>query len=191
VDDLVDEGYGGEEHDHAVPSSAAAGIKVAELERALVDNDGRLPPQTIVMSVLREIEDDYKHYLRWVPRANGESTLTYTSSHNLLSIYTDLADQYKRMSPLSAKRNVLAEHLKEVIDTMELKVSRSCWEGRHNPRAQQLIENFAGEPSRTSHRSPSSQRQCLPGTGPCRCKGKQGEDERARDCSCREKGLGT
>lgn len=27
------------------------------------------------------------------------------------------------MSPLSTKRNVLAEHLKEVIDTMEQKVS--------------------------------------------------------------------
>jgi hypothetical protein len=39
------------------------------------------------------------------------------------SIYTDLADQYKRMSPLSIKRNILAEHLKEVIDTIELKVS--------------------------------------------------------------------
>jgi hypothetical protein len=39
------------------------------------------------------------------------------------SIYTDLAEQYGRMGPLSTKRNVLAEHLKEVIDTMEQKVS--------------------------------------------------------------------
>lgn len=41
----------------------------------------------------------------------------------LHSIYTELAEQYKRMSPLSKKRGVLAEHLKEVIDTMEHKVS--------------------------------------------------------------------
>jgi hypothetical protein len=35
------------------------------------------------------------------------------------------------MSPLSTKRNVLAEHLKEVIDTMEQKVSSVRSEARH------------------------------------------------------------
>lgn len=52
--------------------------------------------------------------LRSSQQANAESIRR--------SIYTELADQYKRMSPLSKKRGVLAEHLKEVIDTMEHKV---------------------------------------------------------------------
>ena len=40
-------------------------------------------------------------------------------------IYCELADQYKLMDPASnvLKRNVLAEHLKEVVDTLEQKVS--------------------------------------------------------------------
>lgn len=39
-------------------------------------------------------------------------------------IYVELADQYRIIGPASnvAKRNVLAEHLKEVIDTLEKKV---------------------------------------------------------------------
>lgn len=40
-------------------------------------------------------------------------------------IYAELADQYKVLDAASAaaKRKVLAEHLKEVIDTLEQKVS--------------------------------------------------------------------
>ena len=43
----------------------------------------------------------------------------------LVRIYVELADQYKLMDSASnpAKRNVLAAHLKEVIDTLEQKVS--------------------------------------------------------------------
>jgi hypothetical protein len=39
-------------------------------------------------------------------------------------IYAELADQYKVLDPASAvaKRHVLAEHLREVIDLLELKV---------------------------------------------------------------------
>lgn len=39
-------------------------------------------------------------------------------------IYSELADQYKVLDAASAmaKRHVLAEHLKEVIDTLEQKV---------------------------------------------------------------------
>lgn len=42
----------------------------------------------------------------------------------MLRIYCDLADQYKILDAASnvAKRNVLAEHLKEVIDVLEKKV---------------------------------------------------------------------
>lgn len=39
-------------------------------------------------------------------------------------IYIELADQYKDIDPVTnvAKRNVLAEHLREVIDILEQKV---------------------------------------------------------------------
>jgi hypothetical protein len=42
----------------------------------------------------------------------------------MCSIYAELADQYKVLDAASAvaKRKVLAEHLKEVIDTLEQKV---------------------------------------------------------------------
>ncbi len=43
------------------------------------------------------------------------------------SIYVELADQYKEIDAVSnvAKRNVLAEHLREVIDILEQKVYSS------------------------------------------------------------------
>ena len=45
----------------------------------------------------------------------------------LHSIYCELAEQYKIMDAASnvAKRNVLAEHLKDVIDVLEKKVSHA------------------------------------------------------------------
>lgn len=48
------------------------------------------------------------------------SLLTFPSR----SIYVELADQYKDMDPVSnvRKRNMLAQHLHEVVDTMEQKV---------------------------------------------------------------------
>jgi hypothetical protein len=44
---------------------------------------------------------------------------------SLHRIYAELADQYKIMDAASAiaKRRVLADHLREVIDTLEQKVS--------------------------------------------------------------------
>ncbi|EUC54031.1 Cep57 Cep57-MT-bd: centrosome microtubule-binding domain protein [Rhizoctonia solani AG-3 Rhs1AP] len=66
-----------------------------------VDIDpARPPPQTVLVKVVRELEDDFAHYKE---------------------IYVELADQYRIIGPASnvAKRNVLAEHLKEVIDTLE------------------------------------------------------------------------
>ncbi|KAG9223886.1 hypothetical protein CCMSSC00406_0007748 [Pleurotus cornucopiae] len=61
-----------------------------------------LPPQTTLTQVIRELEDDFTHYK---------------------SIYVELADQYKDMDPVSnvRKRNMLAQHLHEVVDTMEQK----------------------------------------------------------------------
>jgi Centrosome microtubule-binding domain of Cep57 len=45
---------------------------------------------------------------------------------SLFSIYTELADQYKIMDAASnvVKRNVLAQHLREVIDVLEQRVRR-------------------------------------------------------------------
>ncbi|KAH9912695.1 uncharacterized protein BXZ73DRAFT_56039 [Epithele typhae] len=62
----------------------------------------RVPPQTVLARVLRELEDDFTHYK---------------------GIYVELADQYKDMDPVSnvVKRNVLADHLREVIDVLEQK----------------------------------------------------------------------
>ncbi|GBE85280.1 hypothetical protein SCP_0704670 [Sparassis crispa] len=63
---------------------------------------GKSPPQTVLVRVLRELEDDFTHYK---------------------GIYVELADQYKVMDPTSnvVKRNVLAEHLREIIDILEQK----------------------------------------------------------------------
>jgi len=62
--------------------------------------NNHLPPQTVLVRVLRELEDDFTHYK---------------------GIYTELADQYKIMDAASnvVRRNVLAQHLREVIDVLE------------------------------------------------------------------------
>ncbi|ODN84442.1 hypothetical protein L202_00392 [Cryptococcus amylolentus CBS 6039] len=68
-------------------------------------HDDELPPQTVLARVIAELEDDFKHYK---------------------SIYSELADQYKVLDPasVSAKRHVLADHLREVIDTLEQKADQ-------------------------------------------------------------------
>ena len=49
------------------------------------------------------------------------------------SIYVELADQYKDMDAVSnvRKRNILAQHLREVVDILEQKVFGllSCYRG--------------------------------------------------------------
>ncbi|KAI9635287.1 uncharacterized protein MKK02DRAFT_43969 [Dioszegia hungarica] len=66
---------------------------------------GEVPPQTVLSRVIRELEDDFAHYK---------------------AIYCELADQYKLLDAASAaaKRHVLADHLKEVIDTLEQKADQ-------------------------------------------------------------------
>ncbi|KAF9068607.1 hypothetical protein BDP27DRAFT_1326998 [Rhodocollybia butyracea] len=61
-----------------------------------------LPQQTILARVIRELEDDFTHYK---------------------SVYIELADQYKDMDPVSdvPRRNLLAQHLREVVDILEQK----------------------------------------------------------------------
>ncbi|KAH7906510.1 hypothetical protein BJ138DRAFT_1094012 [Hygrophoropsis aurantiaca] len=62
----------------------------------------KLPPQTVLARVLRELEDDFTHYK---------------------GIYCELADEYKTMDSATAatKRNVVAQHLRDVIEVMERK----------------------------------------------------------------------
>ncbi|KZT28902.1 hypothetical protein NEOLEDRAFT_1129163 [Neolentinus lepideus HHB14362 ss-1] len=61
-----------------------------------------LPPQTVLARVVRELEDDFTHYK---------------------GIYIELAEQYAQMDAVSdvVKRNVLADHLRDVIDILEQK----------------------------------------------------------------------
>ncbi|KAL1950096.1 hypothetical protein VTO73DRAFT_5218 [Trametes versicolor] len=90
-----DEGYAeGPEDMHGRREQQARGARDRQ--------DERVPPQTVLARVLRELEDDFTHYK---------------------SIYVELADQYKDMDPVSnvVKRNVLADHLREVIDILEQK----------------------------------------------------------------------
>jgi hypothetical protein len=66
----IDEGYGGEEIIQTAvtsktavrPNKDSAKRVAQEIEHEL--DGGKVPPQTNVMKVLRELEDDYKHYLR-------------------------------------------------------------------------------------------------------------------------------
>ncbi|KAI5118867.1 hypothetical protein M0805_005310 [Coniferiporia weirii] len=99
-------------------------------------SEDRLPPQTVLVRVLRELEDDFTHYK---------------------GIYTELADQYKIMDAASnvPKRNVLAEHLKEVINTLEQKGDQiaSLYDllaFKDKP----VAESIVSQRKRTSPRSP-------------------------------------
>ena len=83
-----------------------------------------LPPQTVLVRVLRELEDDFTHY----KGCGSTHSLSFRRAEpSTRSIYTELADQYKVMDAASnvVKRNVLAQHLREVIDTLEQRVRRS------------------------------------------------------------------
>ncbi|KAI9456150.1 hypothetical protein F5148DRAFT_984542 [Russula earlei] len=94
ANDEEDEGF----EDESVKASEEAAVNLDFLNGHA--GSGRLPPQTVLVRVLRELEDDFTHYK---------------------GIYTELADQYKMMDAASnvVKRNVLAQHLREVIDVLE------------------------------------------------------------------------
>jgi hypothetical protein len=84
--------------------------------------DGHLPPQTVLVRVLRELEDDFTHYKGYVHKCFQAWHLSDSGSGR--RIYTELADQYKMMDAASnvVKRNVLAQHLRDVIDVLEQRV---------------------------------------------------------------------
>ncbi|KAF8522190.1 hypothetical protein BU17DRAFT_44955 [Hysterangium stoloniferum] len=88
---------------------------------------GKFPPQTILAKVIRDLEDDFSHYK---------------------AIYLELAEQYGVIDASSnvAKRNILAEHLHEVIDTLEQK-------GDHIASLYDLL-NFQDKPNTRPGRVP-------------------------------------
>jgi hypothetical protein len=81
------------------------------------------------------------------------------------------------MSPLSMKRNILAEHLKEVIDTMELKVCRFL------PFRAQMTDatHISGQSSRKTNRSVTGQRQSIYRSCHQSCSSVKGSNECSRD----------
>jgi hypothetical protein len=83
--------------------------------------DGHLPPQTVLVRVLRELEDDFTHFKGYVGLIFPSLASDSGSGRR---IYTELADQYKMMDAASnvVKRNVLAQHLRDVIDVLEQRV---------------------------------------------------------------------
>ncbi|KIM35865.1 hypothetical protein M413DRAFT_32104 [Hebeloma cylindrosporum] len=91
-----------------------------------------LPPQTVVARVIRELEDDFTHYK---------------------SIYVELADQYKVMDAVSdvPRRNLLARHLREVVDILELKGDQiaslyDLLQFKDRPNSESIIPNKSHHP---------------------------------------------
>ncbi|KAJ7758561.1 hypothetical protein DFH07DRAFT_1060422 [Mycena maculata] len=108
VEDEEDEGFvEGEEQDTEAERARAhkrlgKQREPDDVNYEAVARKAGLPPQTIVARVIRELEDDFTHYK---------------------SVYVELADQYKEMDAVSdvPKRNMLAKHLREVVDILEQK----------------------------------------------------------------------
>ncbi|KAG8876345.1 hypothetical protein FRB97_004284 [Tulasnella sp. 331] len=71
-------------------------------KRERAPGQASMPSQSMLAHLARELEDEFTHHK---------------------SIYVELAEQYAIMDAVSnvAKRNILAEHLRDVIDTLELK----------------------------------------------------------------------
>lgn len=66
---------------------------------------GKLPPQTVLVRVLRELEEEFTHHK---------------------GIYSELADEYKGMDSTvqAARRRIVADHLQDIIDLIERKVDQ-------------------------------------------------------------------
>lgn len=88
-----------------VSSKGKKAARVAPASVRALFKDGSIPPQTVLTRVISELEADFHHFKM---------------------IYVELADQYKVLDVACStdKRQVLAEHLKEVIDSMERKAEQ-------------------------------------------------------------------
>ncbi|KAG2065035.1 hypothetical protein BDR04DRAFT_1145580 [Suillus decipiens] len=65
----------------------------------------KLPPQTVLVRVLQELEEEFTHHK---------------------GIYSELADEYKGMDSMvqAARRRIVANHLRDIIDLIERKVDQ-------------------------------------------------------------------
>ncbi|KAL1752422.1 hypothetical protein FB107DRAFT_265516 [Schizophyllum commune] len=100
--DSDDEGFA-EASEEEATSPAAGDDRVRQaFDWAKEGKNKGLPPQTVLARVIRELEDDFTHYK---------------------GVYVEFADQYKDMDAASdvRKRNILAQHLREVVDVLEQK----------------------------------------------------------------------
>ncbi|KAI6042627.1 hypothetical protein EDC04DRAFT_2563903 [Pisolithus marmoratus] len=93
-------------HDNDAPVEDAPNIE--EIIKRMDRNGGVLrpsdaPPQTVLARVVRELEDEFTHYKE---------------------IYRELAEEYRSMdcATQATKRHMVADHLRDVIDTIERKV---------------------------------------------------------------------
>ncbi|MBW0515001.1 hypothetical protein O181_054716 [Austropuccinia psidii MF-1] len=87
---------------NSVATSAIPTKKVQDKDDPEDERSG-LPPQTILVNILRELEEDFEVHRK---------------------IFVELSDQYKKMNPASTevvKRKALAQHLRESVDTLEKK----------------------------------------------------------------------
>ncbi|KAF9561056.1 hypothetical protein CPC08DRAFT_446461 [Agrocybe pediades] len=148
-----DEGYEGSEGAEAERFIAAGGNanannqKGKEREWVTFSKDaahwqqiGRakgLPGQTVVARVIRELEDDFTHYK---------------------SIYVELADQYKVMDAASdvPRRNLLARHLREVVDVLEQKGDQiaslyDLLQFKDKELSQSVVPEYRGTTSSNNH----------------------------------------
>lgn len=68
--------------------------------------ESKVPPQTVLARVVRELEDDFAHYK---------------------GIYGEMSEQFKVLDPASnaPKRRVLTQHLHQVISVLESKVGHT------------------------------------------------------------------
>ncbi|KAM6494066.1 hypothetical protein JOM56_010427 [Amanita muscaria] len=108
-DEVDDEGFADASSEEG-PATVQNGVgardkgkqRAAQFVEAKKAGESGLPPQTVATRVIRELEDDFTHYK---------------------SVYCELADRYKEMDAVSEvrRRNILAKHLKEVVDILEQK----------------------------------------------------------------------
>ncbi|KAI8455047.1 hypothetical protein BY996DRAFT_4581232 [Phakopsora pachyrhizi] len=87
----------------SAPIAAPINRKINGDDKEPEDDREGLPPQTVLVNILRELEEDFEIHRK---------------------IFVELSDTYKKMNPAStliSKRRALAQHLKESVDTLEKK----------------------------------------------------------------------
>ncbi|KAG6836257.1 hypothetical protein H0H93_009733 [Arthromyces matolae] len=121
-EETEDEGFADEEDKVAVAGGSRAQQNGEQDYWRLRAHREGLPPQTVVARVIRELEDDFTHYKGFVAQISFQAVEKLMDFVHF-RIYVELAEQYKDMDPVSdvKRRNLLAKHLREVVDILEQK----------------------------------------------------------------------